>query len=166
MNASDLALLHGVTRESVRQWTIAGMPRRQDGSYLVAETITWRIQRAAEKERQSAAPTEDEEKKLSQLNRKLLAEAQLKELQLERELGLTISVEDVEERLSRIVGGFAAVANGRLTRFEREIVRTTTPADARKLTERIRAALMEGAHGLADELAAEADADDEEDSAA
>lgn len=162
-DATALARLVAVSRETVRQWTLAGCPRLDDGHYVIAEVVSWLRRR----ERETAlAESKRDEKPKTEMNRKIAAEAELKELQLERERGLVIEVEDAEERIARVVGGFAAVASGRLTRFEREIVRCTTPADARKLTERIRGALMEGAHGLADELDAEAVADDSEDTAA
>ena len=74
VNATQLAELHGVTRETIRQWTVAGCPRRQDGSYVVAETITWRIQRELEKDKKTRAPQGDEPK-LTEMNRKLRAEA-------------------------------------------------------------------------------------------
>jgi phage terminase Nu1 subunit (DNA packaging protein) len=150
-----------VTRETIRQWTVAGCPRRQDGSYIAAETITWRIQREIEKDKKTRAPQGDEPK-LTEMNRKLRAEAELKELQLAQMQGTMIPAEQHEEIVSRIAGGFAAVASGQLTRFERKIVQTTTPAEARVLTTEIHRALMEGAQGLADELDAEADAPDEE----
>jgi phage terminase Nu1 subunit (DNA packaging protein) len=156
VNATQLAQIHGVTRETIRQWTVAGCPRRQDGSYVVAETITWRIQREIEKERKARSP-EDDAPKLTEMNRKLRAEADLKELQLERERGELIPTEEHEEIVSRIAGGFAAVAAGQLTRFERRIVQAATPADARVLTQDIHRALMEGAQGLADDLESEAD---------
>lgn len=161
VSASALAQLNGVTRETVRQWTFAGCPRRDDGSYIVAEVISWRIARELEKDRAARAPKDGDEK-ISELNRKLRAEAELKELQLERERGLAVSAEDHESVIARIAGGFAAVASGQLSRFERRMVQATTPADARVITQEIHRALMEGAQGLADALEAEADALGEE----
>lgn len=160
MNASELAQLHGVTRETIRQWTVAGCPRRQDGSYIVAETITWRLQRELEKDRNARAPRDGEEK-LTEMNRKLRVEADLKELQLERERGTQLTADDHEAVVARIAGGFSGVAKGQLQRFERKIVQATTAAAARVVTQDITRALMVGAQGLADELDAEAsDAED------
>lgn len=153
-NASDLARLLGASRETLRQWTLAGCPRLDTGDYIVSEVVTWLRKR--ERDAAIAEGKQQSQQPKTELNRKLAAEAELKELQLERERGLVIEVEDAEERIARVVGGFAAVAAGRLARFEREIVRCTTAADARKLTDRIRVALMEGAHDLAQELDGEA----------
>lgn len=152
-NQASLARLIGVTVESIRLWTQQGCPRRDDGSYICAEVVAWLRQREREKIREELktsgkAPTE--------MNRKLAAEADLKELQLARERGETLTAEVFDERMGRVVGGFAAVAKGQLHRYERAIVRTTTAVEARKLTEQIHAALMEGAHNLADELDTEA----------
>lgn len=147
--------MHGVSRETIRQWTVANMPRRDDGTYIVAETITWRIQRELAKDRETRAPKDGDEK-MSELNRKLRAEAELKELQLERERGLAVLADDHEAVVARIAGGFAAVASGQLSRFERRMVQAKTPAEARVLTQEIHRALMEGAQGLADDLESEA----------
>lgn len=164
VNASELAQLHGVTRETIRQWTVAGCPRRQDGSYIVAEVITWRIQRELEKDRAARAPKDGDEK-MTELNRKLRAEAELKELQLARELGNHITTEDHEAIVARVVGGLAAVASGQLQRFERKIVQAKVPADARIITQDIHRALMVGAQEFADTLETEAAGLDEDDAA-
>lgn len=150
-----LAQLLGVSGESVRKWAQAGCPRLDSGEFVVAEVVTWLRQRDVEAER---AKAKGDDKPKTELNRKLAAEAELKELQLERERRESVAIADFDEALGRVVGGFASVAKGQLTRFEREIVRATTPADARVLTDRIHTALMEGAQGLADELDTEADA--------
>lgn len=150
--------MHGVTRETVRQWTIAGCPRLSDGTYIAAETITWRIQR----EIQLARPAKAEgEKPQSEMNRKLAAEADLKELQLAQLRGELVTVESHTEAVAKIAGGFAAVASGQLARFERRIVQATTPADARIITQDIHRALMEGAQGLAEDLEDDASAQEE-----
>lgn len=133
----------------MRQWTIAGCPRLSDGTYIAAETITWRIQR----ELQLARPAKAEgEKPVTEMNRKLAAEADLKELQLAQLRGELVTVEAHTEVVARIAGGFAAVASGQLARFERRIVQATTPAAARVVTQEIHRALMEGAQDLADDL--------------
>lgn len=150
----ELAGLHGVTDETIRLWGLAGLPRRDDGSYIVAETITWRVQRELEKER---AKSKGEDKpKVTEMNRKLAVEADLKELQLQRERGEVVPIEDFDEVTQRLIGGMAAVAAGRLQRFERPIVQSKSAAEARLLTQKIHAALMEGAQEFGRELEAEA----------
>lgn len=161
---SALATLMGVSREAVRLWTVAGCPRRDDGSYIVAEVVTWRIARAVQAERDKDRD-DDKPKHTSEMNRKLAVEADMKELQFEQMKGNLIPRDTHEAVTSRIAGGFAAVAAGQLARFERPIVQAKTPADARRVTQLIHTALMEGANGLADDLEAEADALDAEDAA-
>lgn len=162
LTQAAIARLLGVSRESLRAWTLAGCPRLDSGLYVVAEVVTWLRKREREL---ALAEQKPDGQKISELNRKLSAEANLKELQLERERGLVIDAAVADERIGRIVGGFNAVASGRLTRFEREIRQCTTAAEARRITERIRVALMEGAHELADELDAEAVVDEAVDAA-
>jgi hypothetical protein len=152
----------GVSAESVRKWHLGGCPRKDDGTFVVAEVVTWLRARDVEAERTKAKSTDAPK---TELNRKLSVEADLKELQLAQLRGELVTIEVHDEQIGRIVGGFAAVAKGQLTRFERDIVRSTTAADARKLTDRIHAALMEGAQGLADDLDAEAARDTEDDAA-
>lgn len=144
----------------MRKWGLAGCPRKDDGTFVVAEVVTWLRARDVE---QALAKVKSADAPKTELNRKLAVEADLKELQLARERRESVTADDYDEAIARIAGGFAAVAKGQLARFERDIVRTTTAPDARKLTDRIHAALMEGAQGLADELEAEAQAMSHED---
>lgn len=148
---SAIAQLLGVTPQRVTQWIQAGCPTTGDGKKLDLVTVVeWRIARA---ETQARSATRAE----SPLQRKLDAEAKLKELQLEREQALSVSAEDHEEVVARIAGGFAAVAAGQLQRFERRMVQARTPADARVITQDIHRALMEGAQELAESLDSDAD---------
>lgn len=143
----------GVTAESIRLWTQEGCPRRDDGSYIVAEVVTWLRQRERDKIRDELKAGD---KKPTELNRKLAAEADLKELQLRQMRGELLPVEVHDERLARVIGGFATIATGQTQRFEREMRKVQTAVEARELRERIVEALMEGARSLADELDAEA----------
>lgn len=156
MTQAELARALGRTPETIRNWTIAGCPRRDDGNYMLAEVVTWYGKREFDRGRADAKP----KKELSEMNRKLSVEADLKELQLERERGESLPAEEYHASVRRIVGGFAAVAKGRLSRFEREAVKVGTPADARRLMDRISHALLEGAHDVAATLEAEADDDE------
>ena len=148
-----------MTRETIRQWTADGCPRLDNGTYIVAETITWRIRRETARKKPEG---ESGDRPKSEMNRKLAVEADLKELQLEQLRGNLVTRELHEEAVGRIAGGFAAVAAGQLARFERRIVQATTPAAARLVTQEIHRALMEGAQSLADELDAEAAAESED----
>jgi phage terminase Nu1 subunit (DNA packaging protein) len=165
VNQSQLATLHGVTRQTVRDWTLAGCPRRDDGSYIVAETIAWRIRQKVEEAKRERA-SESDEPKLTEMNRKLKVEADLKELELQHRRAESIDAPVHRDVTARLVGGFASVAAGQLARFERRMLQSTKPAEARAISQDIQRALMEGAQGLADELDAEADALDDEESAA
>lgn len=165
MNQSELARIHGVTRQTVREWTLAGCPRRDDGSYIAAETIAWRIRQKVEEAKRERA-SDGDEPKLTEMNRKLKVEADLKELELQHRRAESIDAPVHREVAARIVGGFASVAAGQLARFERRMVQATTPAHARAISQDIHRALMEGSQGLADELDAEAAALDEAESAA
>ena len=149
LNAADLARLLGYARESIRQWTVQGCPRLDDGMYVVAEVVTWLMNRAVESER---AKRKDEGKPTTELNRKLGVEADLKELQLAQLRGELVDLEVHREQVDRVVGGFNSVAKGELTRFNREIVRATTAGDAQKLIDRMHEALMRGAQRLADDM--------------
>jgi phage terminase Nu1 subunit (DNA packaging protein) len=160
VDQSELSRLMGVTREAVRLWTVEGCPRRDDGSYIVAEVVTWRIARAVQTERNKRREGDKPKQHASEANRKLAAEADLKELQLEQLRGNLVPIEVFDAKLGSIVGGFQAVASGGLARFEREIVQAITPAQARRLTERIFDSLMEGARGLGAQLGGE-DPDDD-----
>ncbi len=153
----------GVSREAVRLWTVANppVPRRDDGTFIVAEVVTWRIQRAVEAERDKrsgdAKPAGQ-----SEMNRKLAAEADIKEMQLAQLRGELVPAADHQLIIERVAGGFAAVASGRLARFERDIVQAITPGAARRVTQAIHVALMEGAQDLAQELEDEALEDEAE----
>lgn len=162
MNVTQLSALMGVSREAVRLWTMANppVPRRDDGTFVVAEVVTWRIQRAVEAEREKIRDDE-KPKTQSEMNRKLSVEADLKELQLEQMRGTLVPIELHQEIIGKISGGFAAVAAGRLARYERAIVQAKSAADARRLTQQIHIALMEGAQDFADELDEEAAAEAE-----
>lgn len=135
------------------------MPRRDDGNYMVAETIAWRIQREIAKSKRRG--DDEDAPKLTEMNRKLAVEADLKELQLERERAESLPAEEFHSTISRVVGGFAATAKGRLSRFERDVVKATTPADARRLMDRISVALLEGGRDVAQMLDDEAAAEEE-----
>lgn len=153
---AEIARLLGRTPETIRNWTLAGCPRRDDGNYMIAEVVTWYAKREYDRGREDAKP----KRELSEMNRKLSVEADLKELQLERERRESLPAEEYHASVRRIVGGFVAVAKGRLSRFEREVVKTTSAADARRLMDRISAALLEGGNDVAATLEAEAAADD------
>jgi predicted transcriptional regulator len=156
MTQAELSRALGRTPETIRNWTIAGCPRRDDGNYMLAEVVTWYGKREFDRGRADAKP----KKELTEMNRKLSVEADLKELQLERERRESLPAEEYHASIRRIVGGFAAVAKGRLSRFEREAVKTVTAPDARRLMDRIRDALLEGAQEVARTLEEEATADD------
>lgn len=156
LTRSELALLLACTEETVRVWARAGCPRQSNGRFRMPDVLAWLLAR------ERATVEARLGKKHSPMNRKLEAEAALKELALKRENGELLLVQDFNALAERVVGGFAAVANGRLARFERDIVRTKTATDARRLTDRIRVALMEGAQEFADELERENDEASEE----
>lgn len=160
VSATALATLHGVTRETVRQWTVDGCPRRDDGRYMPDETITWRIRREVAKVRKDDG-SGARAKPASEMHRKIAAEADLKELQVEQLRATLVPAELHAEIVGRIAGGFAAVAAGQLTRFEKKIVQATRAAQARVITQDIHRALMEGAQALASELEDAARAADE-----
>lgn len=150
----------GVSREAVRLWTNEGAPRRDDGSYIVAEIVTWLREKDRRAQRDENVPKESAERA-----RKMRTEADLKELELEERRGALLPLADFMEQLEAVIGGFASVAAGQLARFERKIVAAKSVGDARRITQEIHAALMAGAREHADRLEAEAD-EDAEDSAA
>ncbi|MBW7935543.1 MAG: hypothetical protein H3C62_18435 [Gemmatimonadaceae bacterium] len=156
-NATDLAKLLGVTREAVRLWTNDGCPRRDDGTYLVAEVVTWLRERDRRALRDETAPKEAQERA-----RKMRIDADRSELAYRQELGELLPLAEFQQQIETIVGGFAAVASGQLARFEKKIVAAQTPADARRITEQIHAALMAGARAFADRMEADADAEPED----
>lgn len=158
-SATALASTLGVTREAIRLWTLDGCPRRDNGTYLVAEVVTWLRKRDRETASREHAPDEAKERA-----RKLRAEADLKELELQERRGQLVTHALFQERLDGIVGGFAAVAAGQLARFERPIVAAQTVGDARRITEGIHRALMQGARDFGGQL--EADAEDAAENAA
>jgi hypothetical protein len=152
VSVAELAALLGVTTARVYQYVQDGMPHRKrvkkGTRFLPREAIRWLIDRAREQSTPKDAA--------SPLNRKLLAEAELKELEVLERRHALIPIEDYEHFLDTFIGGFAAVASGRLQRFEREIVVAASPAAARLLTDQIHADLMEGAQEYAAHLEAEA----------
>lgn len=147
----------GVSREAVRLWTNEGAPRRDDGSYLVAEIVTWLREKDRRALRDETAPKEAQERA-----RKTRTEADIKELEYQERLGQLLPVAEFQRQIDLIIGGFSAVAAGQMSRFEKKIVAAKSAGDARRITEQIHRALMEGARAFADELEADADADGEE----
>jgi hypothetical protein len=151
LSAKALADLLQVNRSAVFQWKDAGCPFRKGSKgfeFVVSEVVAWLEKRAEERGRKSAESQDGQ----SPYAQKQLADAEYRRIQIEQLRGSLIEVDVVREEYERFVGGFAAVATGRLQRFEREILQTTSPADARRLTQRMHAALMEGAQEYAAEI--------------
>jgi hypothetical protein len=157
VSVADFAELTGKTSARVYQWIQDGMPHRKrvrkGTRILPREGIAWLLEQA----KKDAKPKDAND---SPLNRKLLAEAELKELELQERRRALIPAEDFDRFLDAFIGGFAAVASGQLQRFEREIVAATSSPAARVITEQIHAALMEGAQEYATQLETEASAID------
>ena len=156
VSVTELSRLLGFTRENIRQWTLKGCPRRDDGSFVVSEVVAWLRQREREAAAPDTAPDEAQERA-----RKLRAEADLKEIELARARGDVVPIGDYRTELERVLGRMRAVVSGQLNRFERRIVACQTPAEARALTRDIEAAICEGGLGLAEAM----DDEDAEDAA-
>lgn len=155
VSVADFADLLGVTSARVYQHIQAGMPHRLRGKrttrIVPREAIAWLIDRAKE----FAAPKDGGN---SARNRRELAEAELKELDVLERRHALVPIEEFESFTAAVVGALASVASGQLQRFEREIVTADTPAAARKVTEQIHVALMAGTQEYADHLEQEATA--------
>lgn len=142
----------GITPRRAQQFIQDGMPHR------MRETVTEVVEREANAwrlERAIAEATKGSDEKHQQL-RRVRAEADLKESEVRERLGELVPRDEWEKFQESMIGGFAAVAMGQLQRFEREMVRTTSAGEARLLTQKMQAALMEGAQSFADRLEAEA----------
>lgn len=156
VNVTELSRLLGFTREMVRQWTLKGCPRRDDGSFVVAEVVAWLRQRERESAASETAPDEAQERA-----RKLRAEADLKEIELAKARGDLVPVGEYRSELEVALGRMRAVVSGQLARFERRMVACGTAAEARQLARDIEEAICIGGVGLADAL----EDDDAEDAA-
>lgn len=152
ISVKEFAELVGLTTVRIYQLVKEGMPhrKRKRGTRIVPrDSITWMLEKAAE----AAKPKNEAPSARARLD---LAQAELKELEVEERRKLLIPLDAFDTFVDALVGGFAAVAAGRLQRFERDIVIAASAPDARKVTERIHAALMEGAQEYADALDAQA----------
>lgn len=157
VSVAEFAAMCGVTSARVYQWIQSGMPhrkRKKDDTRIVPrEAIDWRIERAVADAK--GGNDLDEEKERVRERR---AVAGLKEFELRERTGELIPRKEWAAFLDAFIGGFAAAAGGELQRFEREVLRVTNAAESRALMDKIRSALMAGAHRFADQLTSEADA--------
>lgn len=157
VSVAEFAAMNGVTPARVYQWIQAGMPhrkRKKDDTRIVPrEAIDWRINRAV-KDAAAGADMDEEKERV----RERRAAAGLKELELRERSGELVPRKEWAAFLDAFIGGFAAAAGGELQRYEREVLRCSNAAEARQLMEKIRSALMAGAHRYADQLTEEADA--------
>lgn len=160
VSLTDIAAEMEVTTRTIQNYVRDGMPHRRekDGPRFVArECQRWRrereIEQAVQKERdRQTADGLDKDKEQAEKTR---VERLIREIDLEERRREVVPIALYRERNETFVGNLAAVTMGQLQRFERDIVRATTAADARRLTQRIQAALMQGAQEYADTLEAE-----------
>lgn len=156
VSVGEFAAMWGVTAQRVYQWVQSGMPHRahKDGTRIVPrEANPWLRDRAVSEALKGTDLDEEKER-----IRERRAAAGLKELELRERSGEVVPRKEWAAYLEAFIGGFAAAAAGELQRFEREILRVNNAAEARELTQKIRSALMSGAHRYADQLTEEADA--------
>lgn len=164
VSLSEFAEFQGFSQDWIRQLCDKhGMPHRMvRGNYRLvpAKASQWLRERHKQEQRDAESPDEAKERA-----GKLRAERELKELELAERKATLIMAVIHDTAVETLVGGFSAVAAGQLARFERDIVQATTPAAARLITQRIHAALMQGAQEYADVLETEAAALEQEDAA-
>ena len=146
LSLADMAALIGKTTETLRLWRHEGCPHvMQSGRprFVPREVWKWREERITDRAAGNA-------KEAKARDRKELAEAMLKEIELEQLLGNVASVTDLAEAARTFVGGMAATITGRLAAFERRIVLATTAAEARAVADEIKRACLQGARQFAD----------------
>ncbi|NOT09682.1 MAG: hypothetical protein HOP28_15930 [Gemmatimonadales bacterium] len=119
-----------------------GRPR-----FVVAEVVEWLRDHEREEARRGDSPTESQER-----SRKLRADADYRELQIKERRRDLVPAVDFDEVVEEIATTLASVSAGQLQSFERDMLQLKTPAEARRLTERMHAALMEGAKKVSHRL--------------
>lgn len=156
VSLEEFAEDHGVTVRTVTNWINDGMPHRERGGVRRVVRVLankWRAdQIRRQEEAKAAGGLWSREREMA---KKIAVERQLKELELRRELGQSLTLADFDELRDRLIGGFASVVAGQLQPFERKM--GLEPEHARALTLEMQTALMRGANQLADALEAEAD---------
>lgn len=163
VSLNEIAVVFGVTTRTILDWRKAGMPsRRESGEtrFSLPECVRWR------REQDREAATKDDDTSKEDRRRILRAEADLKELELHERSRSLCEVATYESEAVTFVGSFAAAVLGRMQQFERRMVQVSTPQEARKLVEEMQDDLMRGARQFADQLQAEAGADEIEEEAA
>lgn len=92
---AEICRLLDVSGKVVSEWTVAGCPRLDDGSYLLPDVVAWLRRR----EKLAAAPTSEDEAR----TRKLVAEAQRAELELAAAQGRYLLAADVEREQAQLL---------------------------------------------------------------
>ena len=119
LNADSLAMLFGVTPQSVYVWARAGMPKASPGKYPVAECIQWRI-----KELTATMGTglEDERKRLIMTQRE---RAEIENAKLKSEL---LPAEEVATLLQQLGVIFTTQMQGLGPRLAQRVAAVDDPA--------------------------------------
>jgi hypothetical protein len=141
---------------------VEGLPRSGEGAkarFPWPEIHVWLMDRERKKAREAARPTD--QGLAESERREAQAKAEIAEMKAAQMRGDSVPVEVYRERLDAFVGGVTSFLTGRLTQFQREIVQAKTAAEAQMVTYRIRNQLQQAGLDYADQLAAEAGAEEE-----
>jgi len=99
---SEVSDFFGVSVDSVSSWAKKGMPGKKN-EYRLDRIAQWLRTEGPWQDRTTSGPAADDKA------RKLKAEADLKEMQAEREAGLLVPVDMVERTLQRVADGLRQI---------------------------------------------------------
>lgn len=147
MSQTELAKLFGVTVQTVRRWVIDGLPRNGEGrgaKYPRLECLQWREEQVRQQERGKLPPADslDEAKR-----RKVLAEAQMAELDLGRVRGDLMTVEQYDSVVSQAYQRVAQRLKTIAPRLAPDVIGIQTLKEAKNVLDAEVRALMKELHG-------------------
>lgn len=152
---SELSGRLGLNARQVRELTQRGMPRHQDGSYDFRLAFDWYIRFRVEDERKRRPAAEPEAgDELGNLTiREQRAKVLLKELELRRAEGRSVSTVLHRHRISALAQQFSAIIRS-LPQYAPELVGVETMPEVTVILERIANEMLALARGEEEEFAA------------
>lgn len=122
VNDAGLAAVFGVSRNAVKKWVQAGMPKAGRGSYYLPACVQWKLDRTQD---QLGAEPRD----VVDLRQELTVQ-QVEKLRLENATtrGELVDLEDVRAVLNRLVNAFSSGMEALGPRLSGELVNVDTPS--------------------------------------
>lgn len=149
LNQTQMAQVFGVTVRTIRRWEKEGLPARRDGSqklYPLALAIRWERERAVEAALKEVEITDVDAVRL----RKLEAEAESKELDLQQKRGELVPIDQVETLLREALESVDSLLRHAPSRFAPKLAKAAELPIKRARTiledviELVRGSLREG----------------------